>query len=510
MVRWLACTLVLVCGLSVVAVPGPAQAQTLVSAPQRSDWDFHAVDLRTAILMLAERAGVRVRVLDSVPASAMDGWYLRNYTYDQVWYALRRAFGLSWVRIDGVTFVGTPIDLAKRFPNEGVIQEKVLPYSGDPGGVEDFAKIVQGALPDNSVAYGDRANDAIVVIGTPEAIAQATAFMTTFNGGPSGGGAFSSSVIKLHWSSSTDLIENVKSALGATFPPDSVVAGTDSNTIVASGTPQFISRVQTLVRNFDQPVPLIRLDVSVIAMSPNIDTSDFGIEWGGVDQAGQVQPGSGQTVTLFTGRAISVNARINALQKTGRAAVLTRAALYARNNRPGKINGLTDYPFAVSIGGVTTTIQIEHFLVGAEINATPTITADGNLLMDLKASYKTLQGFQQPTGYPIITTNESDNSLMLHNDQALVISGFYSDTDTTTLQKVPLLGDLPLIGGLFRNKQTSHIRQQVVFLVTPHFGTGPDVFNQNAAPIGKPSNLNLNLPVFSGSLPPNSQATPKP
>lgn len=477
------------------------EAKSVPAPAPRYDFDFRGLDLRTAIKSLGDRENRRVLVLDSVQAKPMDQWYLRNYTCDDVWFAIHKAFNLNWVTVNGIMYVGTITDLAQRFPSLAGLEEVVLPYSGDPASIDSFTKVLAGDLPDYASVFGDRSNGTIVVVGTPDVISSAHAFMQTVNGASAiSSGAFVSRAVPLRGTSATEILPKVRESLGALIPPDTIVDSPDGNALVVSGSPEFVKRAQAVIANFDQPVPMVRMDVAVVALEPNNDNLNFGIQWGGNNAQGQPQPGGGSAVTLFTGRSIAVNAQINALASAGRASILTRGALYARNNRESTINGQTDIAIPVTQGGITQTISLEHFYIGAKIQVTPTITTEG-LLMNLDAQYSTLAG---ATGgalsVPIVQTNESKNSLVLHNDEALVIGGTYTDSDSDTVSKVPYLGDIPLLGGLFKNKQSQHIRQQVVFIVTPHYSTGVDSFNSPAAPIGVPSNLDLSTPIFHGSL----------
>lgn len=491
--------------------PAPTARPTPPPPTPRYDFDFRGLDLRTALKGLADRENRRILILESVPASSLDQWYLRNSTCAEVWFAFHKAFNIDWVTVDGVTYVGSILDLAQRFPKLAGMQEVVLPYSGDPGAIADFAKVLQAALPAFATVYGDRTNGALVVVGPPDAIAAAQNFMVTVNGASAvSSGAFVSQAIPLRGTSASEILPNVTQALGTIYAPNTIVASADSNALVVSGTPEFVKRAEVVVGNFDHPVPMVRLDVAVVSVEPQNDNFNFGVQWGGSNAAGQPQPASGSAVTLFTGRSIAVNAQINALESKGQASVLTRGALYARNNRQSSIDGQTDLPVPVTTGGLTQTVSIEHFKIGALIKVTPTITTQG-LLMNLDATYATLQGVTGGSlSIPIIQTNESQNYLTLHNDQSLVIGGTYTDTDSSTISKVPVIGDIPLIGGLFKNKQQQRIRQQVVFIVTPHYDERVDSFVSPAVPIGAPSNLNLSSPIFNGPVPnvPPAQVRP--
>jgi len=212
-----------------------------------------------------------------------------------------------------------------------------------------------------------------------------------------------------------------------------------------------------------------------------------------VTATGTATAGSYQTV-ITRGTSVQINATLSAMVQTGKAAVLSRGALYSRNNVESDIDSVTTYPF-VDLNGFTNTTVVQTFDAGATIKMTPTFLATG-MLVSVDASYSTLQGFSANNGPPIIAKNHTKGDLLLQDDSALVISGFYSDVSSETLTKIPGLGDLPLFGGLFRSHNTSRVRAEIAFIVVPHKGSSQDEIGGPAAPIGVPPGLNLRIPVF--------------
>jgi type II secretory pathway component GspD/PulD (secretin) len=112
---------------------------------------------------------------------------------------------------------------------------------------------------------------------------------------------------------------------------------------------------------------------------------------------------------------------------------------------------------------------------------TPTIGSDGSITTDLETDYS------QPAGtigvFPIINTRKAQSTLRVHSGETIVIAGLFEDIDSTTLTKVPFLGDIPILGEVFRNREKSHVRDEIVFLITPHL-VGDDDTNKAQLPAG--------------------------
>jgi type II secretory pathway component GspD/PulD (secretin) len=69
--------------------------------------------------------------------------------------------------------------------------------------------------------------------------------------------------------------------------------------------------------------------------------------------------------------------------------------------------------------------------------------------------------------YPILGNRSVDTVLTAHSGQPIIFGGLTQDNESHTTQKIPLLGDIPLFGALFRNVQTTNLQEQIVFTITP-------------------------------------------
>jgi type II secretory pathway component GspD/PulD (secretin) len=136
------------------------------------------------------------------------------------------------------------------------------------------------------------------------------------------------------------------------------------------------------------------------------------------------------------------------------------------NNKEADLQIGETYPIVYStsvLGGQ----NVQYVDVGVHLRLTPTIGSDGSVTADLHPEYSEFMGFT-PTGYPIVSNRKIDSSLRVRDGQAIVLGGLIRDASNETVSKVPGLGDIPLVGGLFRNRQTNHERDEIVFLITPH------------------------------------------
>jgi type II secretory pathway component GspD/PulD (secretin) len=97
---------------------------------------------------------------------------------------------------------------------------------------------------------------------------------------------------------------------------------------------------------------------------------------------------------------------------------------------------------------------------------TPTIGADGSIVAELHPEYSAFAG-SSPQGNPIIQNRKIDTTLRVRNDETIVLGGLLQEADRETVRKLPLLGDLPVLGPIFRNREHGNEKDDIVFLITP-------------------------------------------
>jgi pilus assembly protein CpaC len=177
------------------------------------------------------------------------------------------------------------------------------------------------------------------------------------------------------------------------------------------------------------------------------------------------------------------------------------------------------FPFPAVQGGASSNaigIQFEEF--GVRLRFTPTITRSGAIRLKLTPEVSALDfanglvisGFTIPT----ITTRRAETEVELREGQYLAIAGLLDNTVTDNISKIPFLGDIPILGQLFRSKNLQQKRTELLVLVSPHLVVASD--RPEAVPTGEPGdwpwsrNLKKPAPGTVPSAPQDQQAPPAP
>ena len=99
------------------------------------------------------------------------------------------------------------------------------------------------------------------------------------------------------------------------------------------------------------------------------------------------------------------------------------------------------------------------------LDVTPQVTPDGRVVLDVEITKDSIAGFQD--GSPIVNTKRVSTKVIVNNGDTAVLGGVYEEQITDTVDKVPFLGDAPLLGHLFRRTNKGTVKQELLIFLTP-------------------------------------------
>ncbi|MDE2572268.1 MAG: type II and III secretion system protein, partial [bacterium] len=169
----------------------------------------------------------------------------------------------------------------------------------------------------------------------------------------------------------------------------------------------------------------------------------------------------------FTAAGALLDARIQALVSSSQARVLAEPKLTTLNNREADLLVGETYPLT-QVDLRTGQINVQYVDIGVKLRVTPTIGADGSIIAELHPEYSTVVGSAGIGNFPVIGNRKIDATLRVRQGEAIVLGGMLEEIDAETVSKVPVLGDMPVFGGIFRSRNSHQRRDEVVFVITPH------------------------------------------
>ncbi|HDM8162691.1 TPA: type III secretion system outer membrane ring subunit SctC [Vibrio harveyi] len=313
----------------------------------------------------------------------------------------------------------------------------------------------------------------------------------------------------------------------------SVEAEPGLNAIIVRDTQARLPLYRKLIAQLDQPQSRIEVALSIVDISAN-DLSQLGVDWragvavgnnsildlkttGDVGD-GDVELGSGQTFKSLLD-ATNLNyllAQIRLLESRGSAQVVSRPTLLTQENVEAVLNNSST--FYVKLIGKETA-ALEQVTYGTLLKIVPRIVGDRfverpeiNLSLHLEDGAQISDG--DIDGVPSIRKTEISTLATVKQGQSLLIGGVYRDEISNKLRKVPLLGDIPYLGALFRSTENTTRRTVRMFIIEPRIvvdGIGDNVLIGNEydlrPKIGTLNNISNNSADLKSALAPYSCTT---
>ena len=301
----------------------------------------------------------------------------------------------------------------------------------------------------------------------------------------------------------------------------SISASTATSNVIVTDVESKIKAIDSFISEIDRVTPQILVEAKIYDISSQ-DNMDLGVEWqagthtGYLDgdevfqngspltsSIGNAYKGTGSVTNPFTSAAFSgktgktdtvglmrygiINSNINidvalhAKQEDVRAKLLANPRIMVLDNEQAEIKIIEQIPYqeltqSSSGGNIGTTAFRD---VGVELRVTPHLTRDGLVRMDLNPRFSVvtgevvIQGTNGTSPQPIVATREESTTALIQDGQTVVIGGLKKQDVSTQINKVPLLGDLPLLGGLFRFEGESTTNSELVIFITPHLINEP-------------------------------------
>jgi len=178
---------------------------------------------------------------------------------------------------------------------------------------------------------------------------------------------------------------------------------------------------------------------------------------------GGFNPGS-FNLTLFNSSLTRlINLELTALEADGRGKIISSPRVVTADKIKAVIEQGTEIPYQQSTSSGATSVAFRKAVLKLEV--TPQITPEGAIFLDVKVN-KDSRGTETSAG-PAIDTKNVQTQVLVENGGTVVLGGIYEQQERTTVTKVPFLGDLPVLGNLFKNTATINDRTELIIFITP-------------------------------------------
>lgn len=170
---------------------------------------------------------------------------------------------------------------------------------------------------------------------------------------------------------------------------------------------------------------------------------------------------------------------LSALEENNRGKVISNPRLLTTNNKKAEIKQGTEIPY-VTPGSANAPATVEFKTAALKLGVTPQVSANGRVTMDLDIAKDTIGQLVNVQGggqVPSIDTRQMTTQVTVNDGQTVVLGGIYEVSNREDLSKVPLLGDIPWVGNLFKNKSNSVEKVELLIFITPRVIDESDLDN---------------------------------
>ena len=430
---------------------------------QRLTLNFQDIETRAVLQLLAETSGRNIVVSDTVQGNVT--LRLRNVPWDQALDIVMTTKGLDMRQNGNVIIVAPAEEIAARetadLEAQQAISELEPLYSEflqvNYAKASDLANLISGEsgggnsiLSDRgSIAVDDRTNT-LLVQDTAEILQDIRRMVSTLDV-PIKQVLIETRIVVVNDDFSRDL--GVR--LGVTALHES---GTGSGGTFISGTgPGTDTMVNSAIDNLGDPAngTIFPVQVPQLGNRYNVNVP--------------IADAAGRFALAVLEDNFLVDLELTALEAEGRGEIVSTPRVITANQKEAKIEQGVEIPYQQSASSGATTIQFKKAVLS--LTVTPQITPDNNIIMDLRV-HKDNVGEIISTGglggtVPSIDTRSIETQVLVADGQTVVLGGIYETERRETINKVPFLGDIPIIGFFFRSKQRVDNKAELLIFVTP-------------------------------------------
>jgi type IV pilus assembly protein PilQ len=270
----------------------------------------------------------------------------------------------------------------------------------------------------------------------------------------------------------------------------SLTIDTRNNQLILTDTRAVIIQAKEIIRKIDKVTPQVLIEARIVEVSENFGR-ELGVSWGvsgediyRSDLGGEYSYGvamntpftsdalgnsSGTIGMNFTrlsawGTPLVLDAALRAMEEQGKGKIVSAPKILTLNNKAATIEQGSEVPYQeLSTEGVPTTAFAEAKL---SLKVTPQITPDDRIALKVTTNKDEIVGYS-PLNVPILSINKTESELLVDNGETIVIGGVIKTELIETETGFPLLKDIPMLGWLFKSKQTSTNKNELMIFLTP-------------------------------------------
>ena len=271
----------------------------------------------------------------------------------------------------------------------------------------------------------------------------------------------------------------------------SAVIDPATNTLIIKDNQNVIKEFERLIEQLDVPARQVMIEARIVEANDGFSRA-LGVKFGYNRTSGSTRIGSGlgsgggangntfsivpnvnlpaasATSSITIVRALSSGAlglELTAMQEQNRGKIISSPRVLTQDRKEATIKAGREIPYQEASSSGATSTSFKEAVLG--LTVTPQITPDGNVIMDIKLNKDSVDENCSVLGTPCISTKELVTRAMVEDGGTIILGGIYEEDNSTAQYKVPLLGDIPFVGNLFRGTKRNNEKNELLIFITP-------------------------------------------
>lgn len=450
--------------------------------------DIKGMDIVDALKMLATRAGINIVVGKNVTGRAT--LFLKDVDIGDAFEIIILANDLAYEKKGEILNIMTQRDYELLYGERYEDKKQAKVISLKYARAADLSRALNQIKTSIGRVVVDESSNTVALIDTPQKIIEMEEFIKTTDL------PIQTRVFGLNYAQADKLQAKIQEAI--TKGVGAVRIDERTNKIAVTDFPEKLDEIAKIISAFDEKTPQVLIDAQIIEIKPK-DEFKMGVDWDywlkNNLKLVSSMPTSSAVNKLSIGTAAKGTSNTEAgdykgivdlLRTIGDTQILSSPRIAALNNQEARILIGTKEVYVsqtTSQGGTGTEVtadQVNFVDVGIKLYVTPTINRDGFITMKIKpevSSVKTTYKYGTPQKeIPVVETSEAETTVMIKDGVTIIIGGLRKDKKANEVNKIPILGDIPLLGFLFRRTSNSYEKTELVILLTPHILTGSEPY----------------------------------
>ena len=469
---------------------GVENVERVVAGSNKITLDIKGMDVVDVLKMLSTRSGMNIVVGKNVIGRVT--LFLKDVEINDVFEIVILANDLAYEKKGEIVNVMTQRDYellyGESFQNKKQAKIIRLKYSK----AADLAVALTQLKSNIGKVVVDQGSNTIILIDGPEMVKAMEDFIKSADQ------PLQTKIFSLNYAVADKL--NPKLLEVITKGVGSVRFDERTNKVVVTDYPAKLMEIEEIIKAFDEKTAQVLIDAQIIEITPS-DQFQMGVDWNFlIEKYFDIKMGlpissitSGKALFMGTGDITPTEKGqfrtiIDILRTIGDTKILSSPRAMALNNQEAKIlvgkkeAYITQTVSQSGTAGNVTADQVQFVDVGIQLYVTPTINKDNFVTMKIRpvissSEYKNFGTGTAPNEVPIVTTSELETTVTVKDGITVVIAGLRKDKRAKTTKGIPILGDIPLLGYLFRSTDDKVEKSDLIILLTPHIMSGETPFS---------------------------------